>query len=183
MTRKTKDLVEEQDITPEEGEAQAPEAKDEQAELKKWSDIALRAQADLVNYRRRVSDERKQDRVREVRRFGLHILPILDQLEAALENKDGVEEGWHRGVEAVLKNFQSVLAQEGFERFDALNCAFNPAEHEAVLQQPSDKHKEGEIVAQIRVGYRHSGEVVRPAQVVIATAAVEKDAEVQGQDK
>ena len=150
-------------------------------ENEKLTAIAQRAQADLINFRRRVAQEREEDRLREARRLGLRVLEVLDQLETALASSaEGGAVDWRQGVDAVCKNFQNVLAQEGFERFDALGSPFNPQEHDALLTQPSSKHGEGEIVDQIRPGYRHKGEVVRPAQVVIAAPPEQGGQDAQG---
>ena len=73
-------------------------------------------------------------------------------------------------VTAIKKNFNSALTAEGFERFVSLGEDFDPRKHEALLSTPSADHEPSTVMTELRPGYLHNNEVVRPAQVEIAIA-------------
>lgn len=135
--------------------------------------FAQRAQADLVNYRRRAGAELEKERIRERQRFGLRCAEIVDQLEAALQAEkagsgkgaNGELKAWLTGVRAVYDNFVSLLASEGFERFDVVGERFDPTRHEAIGELVVADGVPGTIAAQLRSGCTYKGEVIRPALV------------------
>ena len=160
------------DVT-EQAEAVAREA-DELAEAleekEQFKALLQRAQADLVNYRKRVQEE--QDQVRRSARRGviLRFLGVLDDFDAALDGPQaqGVDAGWLEGVEGIKRKFMSVLAAEGVERFDAGGSVFDPRLHEALLRTLTAEHPADTVIRVLRCGYKQDGEVIRPAQVEIA---------------
>ncbi len=133
--------------------------------------IAHRAQADLVNVRRRFEKESLEIRSRAIRELIEKLFPICDQLEIALSFLDSeeVDFTWVKGMHAVYKNLQSVLEEEHFRRFDVLGTEFDPIRHEAISVVPTLNRKDGEILRQIRSGYSFMDKVVRPAQVEISS--------------
>jgi molecular chaperone GrpE len=139
--------------------------------------LAQRTQADFVNYRRRVEEERAQYARDATLGVLQRLLPILDDFERALANADpGVlESGWGQGVVLVERNLRGLLSAEGVERIEALGTEFDPRYHEAVGQAPSADVAEGHVLHVARSGYRKGERVVRPAQVVVATAAPSAD--------
>jgi molecular chaperone GrpE len=174
-----------QNITPPNGEsAEAPVAQDdlealqsELAEMREKADdylkLAQRTQADFINYRRRVDEERAQQ-ARDAS-LGLiqRLLPIMDDFERALAaaSPQEIESGWGQGVALVERNLRGLLASENVERIEALGAEFDPRLHEAVGQAPSADVPEGHVLHVARTGYRKGDRVVRPAQVIVATAA------------
>ncbi len=72
------------------------------------------------------------------------------------------------GVRLVYENLNKALADHGLETIEALHRPFDPKIHEALLQQPSDKHPPGTVIEQIARGYRLRDRVVRPAKVIVA---------------
>ena len=134
--------------------------------------LAQRAQADLVNYRRRIESEQHSSRLRNQQRIVLRFADVIDQLDDALKSDaaKGADAGWIEGIDAIQKNFANAVNAEGFERFDSVGEDFDPRKHEALLSTPSSDHHPGTIIAELRPGYTHNGEVVRPAQVEIAIA-------------
>lgn len=134
--------------------------------------LAQRTQADFVNYKRRVDEERWA-----VARNASHhvigkLLPILDDLQRAVEAlPEDAAEQWGGGVKLILQNMDALLSGEGVTKFDpAPGDAFDPAEHEAVYHQPSAEHPAGCVAATLRAGYRSEDRVLRPAQVAVARA-------------
>lgn len=151
-----------------------PEANDEMAEVLREKDqfkrLAQRAQADLVNYRRRIEGEQESSRLRNQRRIVLRFADVIDQLDVAMQAEGAVDNnlGWLEGVAAIQKNFVNALAAEGFERFESIGEMFDPRKHEALLSSPTVDYEPNTIVTELRSGYMHNGEVARPAQVQIA---------------
>ena len=163
------------DVT-EQAEAVAREA-DELAEALEEKDqfkaLLQRAQADLVNYRKRVQEEQEQVRRGARRGVILRFLEVLDDFDAALDGPlaQGADAGWLEGVEGIKRRFMSALAAEGVERFDAEGSAFDPRLHEALLRTLTAAHPADTVIRVLRCGYKQDGEVIRPAQVEIAAGA------------
>lgn len=165
------------DATSEESVGTDIEARLEEAEreIDQFKRLAQRAQADLVNYRTRVRTEQESLQARTAERVASRFIEIADQLEKALaaDASTGVEGQWVSGVKGIYHNLLNVLKAEGFERFDADGEEFDPRRHEALLASPSTEHPPNHVMLQITAGYTRNGEVVRPAQVQISSAAIE----------
>ncbi len=141
-------------------------------EKEQFKRLAQRAQADLVNYRRRVESEQESSRLRNQQRIVLRFADVIDQLETALKSDalENGDSGWLEGIMAIQKNFVNAIAAEGFARFSSVGEEFDPRRHEAVLSSPSADHEPNTVIAEHRAGYTQHDEVVRPAQVEIAIA-------------
>jgi molecular chaperone GrpE len=133
-----------------------------QAYMQSWQ----RAAADYQNFKRRVEEERS-----ETARFAnasliINLLPLLDDLERALQNVDIALSGltWVDGIRLIHRKFQSVLEMAGVTEIEADGHPFDPAVHEAVAQVPGP---EGKIVSVAQKGYRLGDRVIRPAMVVV----------------
>jgi molecular chaperone GrpE len=157
------------------------ESNDELAEALREKDqfkrLAQRAQADLVNYRRRIEGEQESSRHRNLQRVVLKFADVIDQLDVALsaDSMKNAETGWLEGIMAIQKNFVNTVSSEGFERFDCVGEEFDPRKHEALLSSPTADHAPDTVVTELRPGYMYNGEVVRPAQVQIAVALPDED--------
>jgi molecular chaperone GrpE len=133
--------------------------------------LAQRTQADFVNYRRRVEEERQQHARDATLGLILKLLPILDDFERARAGATPaeLESPWGKGVELVERNLRALLAAEGVERLEAEGAEFSPWEHEAVSYVPTPPDaRPGQVVEVVRPGYRKGDRVIRPAQVVVA---------------
>lgn len=173
--QKQEETVETQEATDSEAERET-EQNDELAEALREKDqfkrLAQRAQADLVNYRRRIDSEQESSRLRNQRRIVLRFADVIDQLGVALgsDTPGDVDADWLAGITVIQKNFNNALTTEGFERFDSLGEEFDPRKHEALLSSPSADYEPNTVMRELRPGYLHNKEVVRPAQVEIAIA-------------
>ncbi len=140
--------------------------------------MAQRAQADLINYKRRAEEEQT-----EIRRYGnsqliLKMLPIVDDLERALAlvPDDAVAPGWLEGLTLVQRKIDSFLESEGVTKIVALGQPFAPDEHEAISYEISeDGAEEGTVVRVIQEGYKQHDRVLRAAQVTVARAPEKED--------
>lgn len=132
--------------------------------------LAQRTQADFINYRRRIEEERAQQ-VRDAHlTYLLKLLPILDDFERAMANADqeALESNWGKGIQLVERNLRALLAAEDVQRVSAEGAEFDPREHEALGRQPSADVAEGHVLHVIRPGYRKGDRVLRAAQVIVA---------------
>ena len=148
------------------------------AERDKLMDIAQRAQADLVNLRRRMTRDIEEQSKRVKLRWALNVAIVLDQFEMALVNNkaDSSGDDWVKGIRLIYDNLSEVLKREGIERFDAApGAVFDPVWHEALVSVADEKFTDGDIIDQFRPGYKLGNEVIRPAQVRIAANPQSED--------
>ncbi len=131
--------------------------------------IAQRAQADLVNYRRRVESERGESFRAGKAELALRILPVLDDFDLAFRNMppDVTESHWAIAFDLIARKLRSALEADGIARIEALGEEFDPRYHEAVLQGPSPDDQEGKVIEVFREGYRIGDRVLRPSQVKV----------------
>ena len=128
-----------------------------------------RVAADFDNYKKRAVRERDQLVARAAERLVKELLPVLDDLERALEAANEHEEAkLEEGVRLVHRALADALAKEGLTEIEA-DGAFDPHVHEALLSQPSDA-EEGAVIQVLQKGYRLGDRVLRPARVVVAAA-------------
>jgi molecular chaperone GrpE len=132
--------------------------------------LAQRTQADFINYRRRVDDERAQQAREANVAYIQRLLPVLDDFERALANAgpEELESNWGKGIQLVERNLRGLLAADEVQRIAAEGAEFDPREHEGVGRQPSADMPEGHVLHVVRQGYRKGDRVIRPAQVIIA---------------
>lgn len=172
-------VTEEEPIQNNAEEAQAPE--DPIALLERERDemrsIAQRAQADLVNYKRRAEEERWALARSASNSVVSKLLPIVDDLQRAVGAlPDDAPESWTSGLRLVAQNMHALLESEGVTRFEpAPGDPFDPAEQEALASQPSAEHPSGAVLMTISAGYRGRDRVLRAAQVVVSHGAGTED--------
>jgi molecular chaperone GrpE len=140
------------------------------ADLLKFQDLALRSQADLDNFRKRMLRE-KEESIRYANAGLLEkLLPVLDSfelgLQAAAQSEQAAE--LHQGFSLVQKQLQDFLREQGVEPIEAVGAVFDPNLHEAVSQMTSADHPEGQVCQQIRKGYRLRERLLRPAMVIVS---------------
>ena len=176
---------EEAEQAPLEGDAQEKESsllENQLAEALREKDqfklMALRARADLENYRKRAGEEREEARRGANTAILLRVLSVIDDFERAmaLVPDDAVAPGWLEGLSLVHKSMTALLESEGVSRIEEVGRTFDPHESEAVLYQESTSAADGEVISVVREGYRQRDRVLRPAQVVVAKR-VEKHSE------
>ena len=133
-----------------------------------------RAQADFVNYKRRIEQEKE-----ETIRFAnsalmLSLLPILDDFERALNSiiPEVAEASWLEGVKLIEHKLRTSLEAQGLSPIEALGEKFDPHLHEAVRQ---GKGKEGIIVEEIQKGYKFHDRVIRASRVVVGSGEAEEE--------
>jgi molecular chaperone GrpE len=141
------------------------------AELEAARDSAIadlqRVAADFDNFRKRTARDQESLIARAHERLVKELLPVLDDLERALDAAAEHEEAkLEEGVRLVHRELSHVLAKEGLVAVET-EGKFDPHEHEALLTQPSEA-EEGAILEVIQKGYRLGDRVLRPARVVVS---------------
>jgi molecular chaperone GrpE len=129
--------------------------------------LAQRTQADFENYRKRVAREAALAQGRGVAKLAKELLPALDNLDRALESA-AEQDPLLEGVRLVRSELGAALARVGVESFSPAGEQFDPALHEAIVQQPVEGAERGTVVEVYQPGYRLGGSVIRPARVVVA---------------
>jgi len=131
-------------------------------------DAYLRLAADFDNYRKRVAREHAELTTRANERLVNELLPVLDDLERALEAAAEHEEAkLEEGVKLVHRSLAALLERHGLTEIDT-EGAFDPHVHEALLAQPAEDAEEGSVLQVLQKGYRLGDKVLRPARVIVA---------------
>jgi molecular chaperone GrpE len=131
-------------------------------------DRLLRLAADFENYKKRAARDREEYVALANERLLKELLPILDDLERALDAAEEHEEAQlEEGVRLVHRSLASLLERNGVEEI-ATDGKFDPHVHEALLAQPADDREHGDVLDVIQKGYKLGDRVVRPARVIVA---------------
>ncbi len=140
-------------------------------EAEKYKDLALRSQAELDNYRKRIVRE-KEDAIRYANAALLErLLPIVDSFELGLEAAKGTDSSSGSilvGMTMVQKQLLDFLRDSGVQIIETVGLPFDPNFHEAVSQEHSDEVQEGNIIRQLRNGYKLRDRLLRPSIVVVS---------------
>ncbi len=143
-------------------------------ELQRSADRLLRLQAEMQNLRDRTSRE-----ITDVRRYASlpllrDLLPVVDNVTRAIESAENREEtsGLLEGFQMVRQQLLTVLQQHHCTEIEAAGQPFDPNQHEAILQQPSDEHPPGMVIMVTQPGYQLHDRVVRASQVIVSTGPV-----------
>ncbi len=152
------------EITQDEISALAEELELTRRERDEYLDDMRRMKAELENSRKRQEKERARLAQLASERLVRELLPVLDNLERALEAEGDLREG----VRATHEQLIAVLGREGLTPVFSDGEPFDPAVHEAVMSQPSEEHEEDTIIQTFERGYSLNGRPIRPAKVVVA---------------
>lgn len=158
------DSVEEEPGVAEDLASIAAELELTRKERDEYLDSLRRLKAEFENSRKRQERELARMRDQASERLVTGLLPVLDNLDRALES-DGDIRG---GVQATRGQLAEVLEQEGLALVASDGQHFDPNVHEAVMGQPSEEHEEGTILQTFERGYVLNGKSIRPAKVVVA---------------
>jgi len=157
------------EITPE----QLAELKTRAAKADEHWDRLLRTAADFENFKKRAARERHEAAQSAAAALIHKLLPVLDHLEmaqaAAMQNAQGDKlAALQDGIAMIQQQLKGILAETGLEDVDANGQTFDPMLHEAVSQLETADTPEGQVVQQIRKGYKMRDRLLRPATVVVA---------------
>jgi molecular chaperone GrpE len=141
---------------------------DLEARLAEARDQRLRAAADLDNLRKRCAAQVERAEADARTQVARQWLPVVDNLERALEHAEADPRTIVEGIRAVRQQALGVLASLGFPRRDDTGATFDPARHEAVATTHDPRVPPGTVVQVVRPGYGAPDRQLRPAQVIVA---------------
>lgn len=146
------------------------------AERDHYLEMARRSRADFENYQKRVARDLQIERKYALQPLLGDLLPVLDNLDRALEaaggDFDGPARGLLEGIRMVRKQWLDALQKHGVEALNPEGQSFDPNLHEAIMQQPSDEHPAMTVLKTLQIGYKLHDRVVRPAQVIVSLGPV-----------
>jgi molecular chaperone GrpE len=131
-----------------------------------------RERAEFQNFKRRTAEERMRDAGLAGEDLIRKVLAVADDFDRAIEARPDSIAGdpWFEGIAAIDRKLRALLESEGVTAIDASpGRPFDPREHEAIVNVPGTGRPEGEIVEEIRRGYRLRDRVIRPALVAVAS--------------
>ena len=135
---------------------------------------AIRAVAEMENLRRRAAQDVEKAHKFALEKFAAELLPVLDNLERAIELADKENDTLKpmiEGVELTLKSMQSGVGKFGLVALDPTNQPFDPNAHQAMSMVPSADVAPNTVIAVMQKGYELNGRVIRPAMVMVAKSA------------
>ena len=144
-----------------------------QRERDELQDRLLRQTAEFDNYRKRMERERRELADHAASEILHELLPVVDDLERALAaaaaSDDPAVASHRQGLELIQRQFTELLRRRHVTAVEALGVDFDPNVHQAVGQEVSEAHREGEVIAELRRGYRLKDRLLRPSMVRVAT--------------
>jgi molecular chaperone GrpE len=146
---------------------------DAEAKRDEYLDLAKRTKADFENFRKRMTAEVQAAAVRAKAQLASEVVPVLDDLEralqaAGLDPEGDSEDGLAHGVILVFRGLRETLERNGIEAVDPKGERFDPNVHEALSTVPADGAESGVVVEVMQKGYRFDGHLIRPARVVVS---------------
>ena len=172
---RAEERAEEIDIRPTKLLADIEDLTGQLAEAKSQSEDYLaalqRERAEFLNFKRRTAEERERDLGLAGEDLIRKVLAVADDFDRAIEARPEsiAQDAWFEGVAAIDRKLRSLLESEGVSLISAdPGTAFDPREHDAIANVPGTGRPEGEIVEQVRRGYRLRDRVLRPALVAVA---------------
>jgi molecular chaperone GrpE len=132
-------------------------------------DRLLRTAAEFDNYRKRIDRERRDQADAALADALEDLLPVMDNLERALQSPTGESgDAYRKGVELIHRQMGDLLRKRGVKPIEAVGADFDPRYHQAVVQEVSSDHREGEVMEELRRGYMLGERLLRPAMVKVA---------------
>ncbi|WP_105173985.1 MULTISPECIES: nucleotide exchange factor GrpE [unclassified Pseudoalteromonas] len=137
-------------------------------------DSVVRAAADVENMRRRAAQDVEKAHKFALEKFANELLPVIDNLERAIEFSDKENEQLKpvlEGIEMTVKSFNDAVAKFGVEIVNPQGEQFNPEFHQAMSIQPSNDVAPNTVLAVMQKGYTLNGRLLRPAMVMVSKEA------------
>jgi len=147
-----------------------------EAEKRVLLEETQRTKADFLNARRRLEEERKQEREKVTIKHIETLIPLCDSFYVAMSNQETwqkTDESWRKGIEGIYSQLQNILTSNQVIQIDPLGKEFNPYEHEALSTAPvASAEEHDKVISVIQPGYKmikadNNTELIRPARVTI----------------
>ncbi|BDF93980.1 nucleotide exchange factor GrpE [Pseudoalteromonas sp. KAN5] len=150
------------------------ELEDAKKTIDSQKDSVVRAAADVENMRRRAAQDVEKAHKFALEKFANELLPVIDNLERAIEFSDKENETLKpllEGIDMTVKSFNDAVAKFGVEIVNPQGEQFNPEFHQAMSIQPSNDVTPNTVLAVMQKGYTLNGRLLRPAMVMVSKAA------------
>ena len=154
-------------------------------EIETFKDIAKRAQADLINFKRRADDEKTEERFSIKSNILLSIITILDDFTLAMNMlpKNSESKTWLEGIQIIHRKIELLLESQMVAKIDAIGKNFEPWEFEALQYKETNDFEENTVIEVIKEGYKLNGQILRPAQVIVSKKPQNQDDKPQEEIK
>lgn len=136
-------------------------------------DSVLRAKAEMENVRRRSEQDVEKAHKFSLERFAGELLPVIDNLERALDMSDKTNSelaSTIEGIELTLKSLQDAVRKFGLDVVGDTHVPFNPEVHQAMTMLESNEHEPNQVMMVMQKGYTLNGRLIRPAMVAVSKA-------------
>lgn len=175
---------EDEPASPSVSSGEEPQVSAERQKAEEYLDLLRRTQADFVNYRRRVSQEQAATRIAAQSELLSRLLPILDDFGRALgaTPPELAKNPWAQGLFLIARRLATVLDQLGVRQLGTPGEPFDPRWHEAITTEERADVPEETILQVIQPGYALGERVIRPAQVIVASAPPPMESVPAGQE-
>mgnify|MGYP001228694351 FL=1 len=142
------------------------------AEVENFKDIAKRAQADLINFKRRADNEKTEEKFSIKSNILLSIITILDDFTLAMNMlpEDTESKTWLEGIQIIYRKIEILLESQMVTKIDAIGKKFEPWEFESLQFKETNDFEENTVIEVIKEGYKLNGQILRPAQVIVSNA-------------
>ncbi len=138
-------------------------------EIEKLKNDYARAYADTENLKKRLMAEAEQTRKYRIQSFAKEVLPVIDNLERALQSKpEESNEGFMKGIQMIYDQLINALKNEGVTEIECLNMPFDPNLEQAILQEKRDGIESGIVIEVLQKGYLLKDRILRPAMVKVS---------------
>ena len=148
-------------------EALKAQLEEVEARASEYKDNWARSQAEFQNYKKRIERDNEMMYVAMKGDIIKKVLPALDDLERALQNRPAGD-AWASGIELIARKLQNLMESEGVKRMEAKGEPFDPNFHEAISHEPAEGVESGHVIEVVQNGYLLGERVIRPAQVRVA---------------
>ena len=142
--------------------------KDLESKIEQYEDKYKRLQAEYANYMRRTQQEKETIGIFANEKIITELIPVIDNMERALDACTDKEEALYKGVDLVYKQLKDSLAKFGVEEIEAENADFDPNFHMAVMQERIEGVEPNKVVMVLQKGYKLGTKVIRPTMVKVS---------------
>lgn len=179
VSEETGDDQDAQDAPEEEkadGQPEGSEAPEEKADSVKTAEQQkkeddekyMRLMAEFQNYKKRVAKEKQDIQSFANEKIITELLEVLDNFERSLEHSSDADENYVKGMEMIFQQLKTAMEKAGLKEIQALGEDFDPAVHNAVMQEESDELESGKVSKVLQKGYKLNDKVIRAAMVAVA---------------
>jgi len=139
-----------------------------EAEIAKLKNAYALAYADTENTKKRLTQEAEQTKKYRIQSFALEVLPIIDNLERALETHPNKEDNFYVGIKMIYDQLVNALKNEGVTEIDCLNQKFDPNLEQAIAQEKKEGVEPGIVIEVLQKGYLLKDRILRASMVKVS---------------